>query len=478
MDSVFSLTITKENYDPYHPYKSPKNEEIIGSGFIIDISKGLVVTTSKLVENSISIIGKIEKLGKRDISLELLGICREKDLAICKILDIDLLKKNELKFDDSMNINLGDSITVLQHSKKNIGSISSFVSIENNSEDSYTRDPTYIEITTHGIQGSPVLNSRGKVIGIISSKSSNLAIPSRTLLAIYSELISSEVVKMPTLSMEWCKTNRDLMKKQTGSSSTYGIYVRKINPDSCLDKLEKGDIIRRLDYMDISWDPNKDFDIKNISTNNLVSVYFDRFGMTTTIGKIKNPDEIDDDKIELEKKYTERSLSLSEVVDMIPIGSELTLNMCRNGSWYKLKTSYIFMNSDRITSSKIYDYEIFCGICFTNLDINHKLDKKFGKSVVISQVFPGTDVYKTQVFKSGQLIKSMLAYNDKLELIEDSNRIICNLDDIRHILHLRPSKIQITTTDEYVFMTSIDVIKKEDKKILSDYKIFQKYIID
>ena len=71
-NSVLQLKVTRAIYKPDRPYGDPNDETVSGSAFIIDIERGYVVTNAHVVSNSISITGRIPKLGKRDISLELI----------------------------------------------------------------------------------------------------------------------------------------------------------------------------------------------------------------------------------------------------------------------------------------------------------------------------------------------------------------------------------------------------------------------
>jgi S1-C subfamily serine protease len=584
INSVLSIRVTKAIYRADRPYLFAGDKETSGSGFIIDIEKGLVVTNAHVVANAISISGRSSVTGRKDLSLELLGICREKDVAICKISSSDIplitsglsseqLSKLNLNFGDSMNINPGDVVISLgypldsENIKMTTGVISGIVSsaeIQNENsltnlnevEDSYRRSPCYIQISAainHGSSGGPLLilkNNEYVVIGITAggySKAQNVgyAIPSRTFLAIYDELINNLVVKMPTLGLEWCKTNREIMKKQTGSSSTYGIYVRKVYPDSCFDLLKKGDIIRRIDYVDIFWDKKIDISYldealnialenkkkredeiielrkqiadlisstsstspsstvknnKNISVlnekiyshyreMNIVTVFLDRYGMSNKIGKLKNPDEVDETKIEFEKTFIDRKMDLSEIIDMVPIGTEINLNISRDLNWYMLKSKYVFVENDRISHvyPRItpYDYEIFAGICVMNLDEAHfplfdnlKCNEKYKKEVIIVQVFPDTSASRTQVLKPGHLIKSIIGYTNNFELIPDTHCVIHSLEDVRHVLNFKPEQIQITTTDDSTFVISLATIIKEDKNTLSSYKINHKYLLE
>tara|TARA_R110001599_G_scaffold333191_1_gene549041 strand:- start:293 stop:1732 length:1440 start_codon:yes stop_codon:yes gene_type:complete len=477
MNSILQIKVTQAVYDFTKPYQKFREIEVTGSGFVIDSS--IVLTTFNLVENSLNITGRCRKSGNKDISLELIGYCREKNLALCKIQS-DFLKTEALKLSDSLEVNTGDKIYSLE--PYNAGFVSGFNYEQIYLEDSLSRSPVYMEATYPSIIGNAVFNSKNEVIGISEgSKLKTQIIPSRTILAVYGEMINSFAVKMPTFSLDWSCTNREIMKKQTGTSSTYGIYVRKISPDSCLDRLEKRDVIRRIDYIDPF---TKSFSISQcgkFEEGTLVTVFLDRFGMSTTIGQLKNPDEIDENKLEFVSKYTDRKLHLSEIVDSIPIGTELTLNMCRDRNWYKLKTPYVHRASERLDylCPKFFpfEYHIFSGLCLTNLYDNHSLYKndenndKYKNQVVIAKIFEGSYAYKTQSLMEGQIIKSIYGYDSNFELIKETHKVISSLEDVKSILKIKPDYVQITTTEDYTFINSLTDALKEDTEIKDNFEL-------
>lgn len=528
-NSVIKLIVTKAIHNFKRPYQNFRDSESIGTGFLVNLIKGYVLTNAHVVSDCISIVGRIPKMGKRDISLELIGICREKDLAILKILSSDLelitngmsaieMEALNLKFADSMSVKAGDTVKTIGYPldssnvKVTTGIVSGFEIDKKNSdrEDTISRSPCYIQISAAinpGNSGGPLLNSLGEVIGInaagyLYAQNIGYAIPSRTFLAIYPELLKTGIVNMPTLALDWCKTNREIMKKQTGSSSTYGIYVRRVFPDTCCDVLEKGDIIRRIDYVDNFWKANGEsnrtsFNLIENKETTLVTVFIDRFGMSTKIGKLKNPNEADESKIEFEKIFTDRKMEISEIMDMVPVGNDIMLNMCRfndegKPTWYMLKTKYMYTPNERIpylfpTITPI-DYEIFAGLCITNLNMNvmkefkelkcyrNDLNNLYKPQVIIVHIFPETGAYKTDSIKTGSLIKSFFGYNTNMELLKDSHRAIQSLEDIRHVLRLRPEYIEITCNDNSVFLFSTSSVQKEDSLIFQKYNITKPYI--
>lgn len=520
-NSVLQLFVVHAKYKPNRPYGDPVDKKSAGSGFIIDIERGYVVTNAHVVSNAISITGRIHRLGKRDLSLELIGICKDKDLALCKIhhddidiivrpyknsqgnLNIERAKEMNMIFGDNMKINQTDEVMTIGYplGKENIkyttGIVSGFESKNERDdedgpiEDSIQRSPTYIQITAAinpGNSGGPLLNKNGEVIGInaagyLFAQNVGYAIPSRTFLSIYCNLVKNTIVKMPTLALEWNQTNRELMQLKTEDGRTYGIYVRRVHPDSCVDNLEEGDIIKRLDYEDSFWASQDSFKIENLDPDAicdggnkvLINCYFDRYG-DASVG-MKEP------KTGKFVKLIERKMSFAEIMDMVPIGSALQMEIYRDRNLYILKTDHNYVESKRIPN--VYprlepiDYEIFAGLCCSDLNMSHVdyfdnlelydrvPENRYQRRVVICQVFPDTQASKTKVLKAGYLLESL--NGQKVETLED----------IRKILRTRPEEISIKTKNRSFFLVSTETVIPEDKRAMKSFNIRgHNYLLD
>lgn len=521
-NSVLQLIVTKAIYNPSVPYKMDHIKEITGSGFIIDIKRGYVLTTANVVSDAITIMGKISNLGKRILSLEIISICREKNLAICKIFhdDIQLITRNvkntkifNVVFGDNMNLKIAEKVMIIgyQEENKNIsyneGTVIGFGSKDlkntqnktntNNIEDSKQRKPSTVEISVYnkkGNEGGPLINDQGKVVGVVlfdeENQNSCQAIPTRTFLSIYKTMTTNNIVNMPTMSLEWNSTNSDLIDIKSGVEGMYGIYVRGILPDSFLDVIQQGDIIKKLEYKDSFWAYPESFNLKNYNNNidspvdNIgnkektpidIKCYFDRYG-DLQIKTIKNNKFVN---------LCNRKLSLSEVVDMIPINSKIKLEIYRNKKGYALTNNHISIESNRLEYNYKHinktDYEIFAGLCCANLDMSHvdyfdnlnnnlslyKIHKyQYTNKVVICSVFPDTCVYKTQSIKPGQIINRI------------NQKPIKNLEDIRQILRTSPEILEIETDDKTLFVVQTINVVNEDLKLLKNFNIKHKYLLN
>src|SRR6056297_1850825 len=110
--SVLQIICHHAEYNITAPYAPPTEKISKGSGFIIDISRGLIVTNAHVVDNPLSIIARSLLTGKENLNLLLVGICRDRDLAICRLTDESkiLLIKGKIGHPPSLNMRFGDDL--------------------------------------------------------------------------------------------------------------------------------------------------------------------------------------------------------------------------------------------------------------------------------------------------------------------------------------------------------------------------------
>ena len=496
-DSVYQILVTKGSYNATRPYRSPEDLEVSGTGFLIEVidNRGIIATNAHVVSNAISIRGRTPKNGKRDINLKLLSISREKDLALCEVIlsesTITLpLSRSSTMQPEPIPLPLGDNFLLRkadrvitigyplgdENIKITTGDVSGFPSTitsnEENSEDdqkedSYDRDPAYIQVTAPinpGNSGGPLLNSSGEVIGInaagiLFAQNVGYAIGIRTLLAIYEQMKVERILNVPTLSLLWNRTNETMMKELCNngdSESNEGIYVRQIYSDSCFhggndndNSLKEGDIISSITYQD------------NFSKEN-TTYTIDNFGDL----HLNNKEN---------KNGKERRKTLSEIVDVVPINTKLELTICRDKSWYKLSTDFSYIKTDRIRRVyphlQKYQYLIFAGICVTditynliddlpNLECKVTEEKLFEPKVVIVQIFPDTEAGKTKTLKIG-------------DIVTEVNGIKVNF--VKEIkLDSQDNEIKIKTLNKKLFIVNSEKEKEEKVKLMEAFGISDK----
>ena len=499
-DSVYQILVTKGSYNATRPYRSPEDLEVSGTGFLIEVigNKGIIATNAHVVSNAISIRGRTPKNGKRDINLKLLSISREKDLALCEVELTDnkdsLMSRSStmqpeliplpLPLGDNFLLRKADRVITIgyplgdENIKITTGDVSGFPSTitsnEENSEDdqkedSYDRDPAYIQVTAPinpGNSGGPLLNSNGEVIGInaagiLFAQNVGYAIGIRTLLAIYEQMKVERILNVPTLSLLWNRTNETMMKELCNSNGdngiNEGIYVRRIYSDSCFhgedsdndNSLKEGDIISSITYQDNFSKENTTYTIDNFGDLHLES--------------------------NKENNSKERRKTLSEIVDVVPINTKLELTICRDKSWYKLSTDFSYIKTDRIRRIyphlQKYQYLIFAGICVTditynliddlpNLECKVTEEKLFEPKVVIVQIFPDTEAGKTKSLKVGDIVTEVNGI--KVKFVKEIK------------LNIQDNEIKIKTLNKKLFIVNSEKEKEEKVKLMEAFGITDK----
>jgi len=88
--NIISLTSHNAvNLSPILPYMPVQTEITKGTGVIIDIKHGLVLTASDVVYNGVTIDGKSNLDGSGNLHLKLLAIYHELGFAICQLTSND-----------------------------------------------------------------------------------------------------------------------------------------------------------------------------------------------------------------------------------------------------------------------------------------------------------------------------------------------------------------------------------------------------
>lgn len=376
-NSVLQLICVRGLYNPFRPQQPPSDRKASGTGFIVDIVNGVVITNAHVVSNAISISGRMMKLGEYDLSLRVISICREKDVALCQLAKQDIEKI--LTFTRPMDINMkfGDNILLRETEpvitigyplgQKNLklttGVVSGFHANNNGDDDEdfsmMTEEecPSYIQITAPinpGNSGGPLLNRKGEVIGVNAAgytlaQNIGYAIGSRTVLGIYDALITPlkdssvkipHVVITPKYAFEYNRASPALLELACNSGGSEGIYVKRIYPNSVFDTLKEGDIITNISYDDVYFNNPTAFNVLNRSqlkgTPAIASV--DKYGdvtvdlvcSTEAIPNIRSNGNGDSDENGNNYRVPPcRKITLKELFDMIPMNSPLALTICR-----------------------------------------------------------------------------------------------------------------------------------------------------
>ena len=382
-NSVLQLICIRGVYNPFRPQMPPLDRKVSGTGFIVDIVNGLVITNAHVTSNAISVSGRMTKFGEYDLSLRVLSVCREKDIALCQLSksDIDRILKDSTP--GQINMIFGDNLLLKETAQvvtigfplgqKNVkftsGVVSGFyanssaenVDEENGSLLTEEEEPSYIQITAPinpGNSGGPLLNRHGEVVGVNAagitfSQNIGYSIGSRTVLGIYDSLLAPlrdssistpYIVVTPKYAFEYNRASSALLELACKDQASEGVYVKRVYPNSVFDLLKEGDIITHVIYEDMYFNNSDAF--KVVSRGNIrgttAVASLDRYGdliidlncqaQSATQERIRTPPG----SAMLTSKSTIippcRKITVKELFDMIPIDSKVSLIICRQNA--------------------------------------------------------------------------------------------------------------------------------------------------
>ena len=167
MNEIFYSTIckincNKVNYDWYAPFRSPFENQSIGTGFFIN-NDGYILTCAHVVQNSISLEITIPVLGKKKYFAKIISICPDYDIALIKT---NFKNNNFLKLGNSDNVIQSNKVFAIGYPlgqdnlKISSGIISGF--------------QKYLFQTdapiNPGNSGGPLVNEKNEVIAVNSQK--------------------------------------------------------------------------------------------------------------------------------------------------------------------------------------------------------------------------------------------------------------------------------------------------------------------
>lgn len=450
INSVARLDVINSVYNPYQPYLLPDKDESIGTGFIVN--GGFIVTNSHVVRNASNIYATFPGINTR-ILMKVYSICVEKDVAILTPIDHNdvLYRLPPLPIGNHLELELAEPVMTIGYPagsdtvKVTTGVISGF-GFDNtmDCEDIKRRDPVYIQITAPlnpGNSGGPLINNKGEVVGINAAghlylQNIGYAIGSLVLTSVYGDIISGrdrqdggyQMVNTPTFGINWMRYTTD---------DNVGIYIRKVFPDSCFHNiLHEGDVIT------------------DITFNNINAVIHNSGNVSITGIK--------------------RKLILSELVDIIPHGVDITVGLIRDDTYYEVSTTYSPSNIYRlhyiIPSVMDYNYVILAGMCCQDLNLNlaEKMDcpdkilkrRYYTPRVIITNIFPESTLGKLCIFKVGDIIKTINHIN------------IVYIQDIYKVVHSSISDVfVIKTRSKKVFTINVNVMYNEDMEIYKHYRL-------
>lgn len=523
-NSVLQIVNIGAVHDLRRPYLPPRDNGGRGTGFFIDAQRGLVLTNAHVVDDARSLTSKIPIIGKLDFRMRLISICHDKDLAICQIYADDLkvlseavpnLAMLDMVFGDNFLLKETDKVMAIGYPlgessiKFTDGSISGFypnASTRSGSIETPEDSPSYLQTTAPinpGNSGGPLINIRGEVVGVNSAgvlfaQNVGYAIGARTVQGVLNAMLAPIadqkeapllnksgaliptggkdglplVLRTPRISIKWNEANEALVATLVPKNEVKkvtGVYVTKVYPDSIFnvskDGVKEGDLIDRI-AVDIS------IDCKLPGTA-------PGCGPAVVIGDVDNFGDVR--LIQGSAINTQRKLAIKEIMDIVPIGNTVNFNVWRDKKQLIIPTYYVRTPVKVLSPLSFHfeplDYEFVAGMVITPVTMNHAVEdtemlgkyakgsKKYKDYLVIVQIVPGTEAYKTKSLKSYMVL-------DKI-----NDQEVKTLDDLRRVVKAIPrdSSLVVKIKNGSIFAVAVPQMIQEDLAAMEALEIPSKH---
>lgn len=436
------------------PFKAPDFLEAAGTAFFIS-PDGDLLTNFHVIDQAKSIFINIPYLGRRPLSVEIIGVCPETDVALMRLTkeSYEIIQK---EFGEIPYLPLGDSDILYRtepvmalgyplgqrYLKATIGVIGGR---------EYIFGSSFMHVTSPinpGNSGGPSLNSQGEVVGINTglirdTQNMGYIVAINDVKILLDDLYNVSLYKKPQLGIRLNHAT-DEHTNILNNPVPGGAYVNIVLEGYVGQKsgIQVGDMLYQIVCK------NRVYDI-------------DEYGDVTVHWRSS-------DKV-----------TLGELLNRLELGSELLLTLYRNGERKDVRCTFDPPPKNPIRQifpdfePEEIDYEMVGGAIIMQLRENHfnllpptsllkqysRYDHQMKEVLVITSILPGSQMHKVECFYPGALLDKV---NDKE---------IKNLNDLRHALMLskQTKRVAITTKDNFSTVLSLEKILDDERRLSRDF---------
>jgi len=243
------------------PQQRPRSATSLGSGFVIDASKGLIVTNNHVIQDADEI--KVILQDNTTLDAELIGRDPKIDVALLKV-NLKGVKLREVKFGDSEKMRVGDWVVAIGNPFGLGGSVTAGIisargrNIQAGPYDDFIQTDASIN---KGNSGGPLFDLDGNVIGIntaIYSPSGGsvgigFAVPSNIAKTVLADLEKFGRTRRGWLGVR-IQTVSDEIAENLGLKPARGALVTSIAEEGPAAKagVKKGDVVISFNDKDVS----------------------------------------------------------------------------------------------------------------------------------------------------------------------------------------------------------------------------------
>lgn len=248
--------------NPYPQHRQKKQKAGVGSGFIVDLNKGYIITNNHVIEGAAEISLKLANdktyIGK------VLGTDKNTDVAVVQIKDKNFKRKGlaQLTLGNSDTLAVGSLVLALGAPFGLETSISfGVISAKGRGNLNITNLGNFLQTDAAinpGNSGGPLINMRGEVVGMntaIYSRSGSsagigFAVPSHLVKKIATQLINKGKVARGYLGVQLAQEiDEDIASALNLPKGVSGAIVSRVEPGGPAFKagLRDGDVISKVD---------------------------------------------------------------------------------------------------------------------------------------------------------------------------------------------------------------------------------------
>mgnify|MGYP000331850842 CR=1 FL=1 len=266
--------------------------QALGSGVIIDATKGYVITNYHVIQEADEI--KVTLKDGREFTAKKIGEDQQSDIALLQILKPSNLTQIAIADSDKLRVGdfavaVGNPLGTLSNTVTDgiVSALNRQVTVQNN-------DMTLIQTDASispGNSGGGLFNANGELIGIVNAKSSyseaegiGFAIPINTAMEIGRQLIENGSVARPALGVKIMDVTDAQTAQQLGVS-TMGVYVVEVTKGSGADAagVQAGDRVLAVDDTAVSDSSALKNYLKDKGIGDTVNLQVERDGKVLTL---------------------------------------------------------------------------------------------------------------------------------------------------------------------------------------------------
>ncbi|MFV8270307.1 trypsin-like peptidase domain-containing protein [Flavobacterium sp. GT2N3] len=298
--NVSRRTVTNPILEYFYGYKGGQSQEQVGTGSGVIISEdGYIVTNNHVIKDASEIA--ITLNNKKSYVATLIGTDSKMDIALLKI-DVEE-KLPYTVFANSDSVKVGEWVLAVGNPYNLTSTVTAGIVSAKARDLDTSGIQSFIQTdaaVNPGNSGGALVNTRGELIGINTMISSmtgsyvgySFAVPSNIARKIIEDLMEFGNVQRGILGVEGGELN-SISSKELGITQTQGFYINKVTKNSGAEKsgLEKGDVIVKLDELNVATFADLSGYINTKRPNDKIQVTYIRAGKTRIVPVILSKNE-------------------------------------------------------------------------------------------------------------------------------------------------------------------------------------------